>query len=115
MEERLENKQLFDEMAAFFVQQVLSGMDSHVDLAHSSDAEIDHLMELEVPRVIIDDTVENNLQARHALDALDIDPDDQKKLSKIADSDYSGTITMLELVTALQRLRGTPRRSDTIS
>merc|ERR1712110_1142275 len=49
-----------------------------------------------------------------ALQALDIDPNDHKKLSDILDPDHSGTISIHELVNGLQRLRGQPRRSDTV-
>merc|ERR1712129_202871 len=59
--------------------------------------------------------VTQNEQARHALIELDIDPEDHKYLSDILDPDNSGTIGVLELVDGLQRLRGEPRRSDTIA
>merc|ERR1712110_178973 len=73
------------------------------------------IVEVDVPRSVIDSVVKTDAQARQALDALDIDSEDQKKLSRILDMDQSDAINMLTIMNGLQRLRGIPRRSDTIS
>jgi hypothetical protein len=54
-------------------------------------------------------------KVKDALDALDIDSNDHKRLSDILDPDHSGTISVLELVEGLRRLRGAPRRSDVVT
>merc|ERR1712232_1190652 len=53
--------------------------------------------------------------AVQALNALDIDAQDHKYLSDILDPDKSGSITVLEFVRGLKRLRGEPRRSDIVT
>merc|ERR1712217_400077 len=50
------------------------------------------------------------------LDTLDVDPDDHDKLGDILDADHSASITIIELVNGLQRLRGYKlKRSDVVS
>merc|ERR1712113_14281 len=53
--------------------------------------------------------------AIQALNALDIEAGDHPKLANILDYRHAGAINVVDLVNGLQRLRGTPRRSDSIS
>jgi len=53
--------------------------------------------------------------AQQALHRLDIDPNDHAFLADILDPQNDGSISVLELVNGLKRLRGEPRRSDIIS
>merc|ERR1712151_528939 len=53
--------------------------------------------------------------AIEALEALDIDLVDRSKLSKILDHRHTGSVSVVEVLNGLQRLRGQPKRSDTIS
>merc|ERR1712070_1300318 len=52
---------------------------------------------------------------QQALEGLDIDPNDHKRLPDIMDPDHSGSVSVLELINGIQRLRGHPRRSDVIT
>jgi len=73
------------------------------------------ILKAEFPQDDFDDVLKEDHSAKHALIELDIDPQDNKYLSDILDSDHGGTIGVLELVDGLKRLRGEPRRSDTIA
>merc|ERR1712232_251972 len=101
LRERLENKELFDSLAAFIMKQVLSSIDAHFEVAQALTDDIDHIMELEIPRKVIDATIKNDASVRKALDALDIDPEDQKKLSRIADSASKGHVGVMQFITTL--------------
>jgi len=50
----------------------------------------------------------------HALDELDIDPQDHDKLSDILDPQNDGCVPVLDLIDGIRRLRGFPRRSDIV-
>jgi Ca2+-binding EF-hand superfamily protein len=49
-----------------------------------------------------------------ALEDLEIDAADHRGLFEILDADNTGSITLVEFLDGLRRLRGFPRRSDTI-
>jgi len=49
------------------------------------------------------------------LKALDIDACDHRRLSEILDPDHCGTISMLDLVEGLHRMRGPPSRGDVVA
>jgi len=53
-------------------------------------------------------------KVKHALDALDIDPQDHDKLSDILDPQNDGQVPVLDLIDGIRRLRGFPRRSDIV-
>jgi len=53
--------------------------------------------------------------AQQALHRLDIDPTDHSFLADILDPQNDGSISVMELIDGLKRLRGEPRRSDIIS
>jgi hypothetical protein len=76
---------------------------------------IDEVMQVEFHREVIADVIANNAIVKEALDNLDIEPEDHKRLSDILDPDHSGTIGTLELINGLARLRGAPRRSDVVT
>jgi len=76
---------------------------------------INDILQVEFYRKDFDYVLKEKESAQHALIELDIDPQDNKYLSDILDPDNSGTIGVLELVDGLKRLRGEPRRSDTIA
>jgi len=53
-------------------------------------------------------------EVKQALDDLDINPDDHRYLSELLDPDNGGSITVVDFVNGLRRLRGDPRRSDIV-
>merc|ERR550532_1529935 len=61
------------------------------------------------------DEVVNDTAAVDALLKLDIDEREHRYLSDILDPDNSGRISMKELLDGLRRLRGEPRRSDSVT
>jgi len=54
-------------------------------------------------------------EAIRALDDLDISRDDHRYLSDILDPDNGGSVTIIDVVDGLKRLRGEPRRSDIVA
>jgi hypothetical protein len=95
------------------------------DIGHSKDEveitpdnmeeNFDALVKIEFTRSMLEEAVMHNLIVQGALDGLDIEPNDHKRLSDILDPDHSGTIDVLELVDGLHCLRGDPRRSDVVT
>jgi len=67
------------------------------------------------PRSVLDAVIADDHTVSHALRNLDIDQEDYTKLSDILDPDNSGTISGIELLDGLKRLRGDARRSDIIT
>merc|ERR1719265_1277264 len=76
---------------------------------------VEHLMEIEFHDHTIVKAVNEDPQVKVALEELDIEADDHKRLGDILDPDHSGTIGVPELINGLQRLRGVPRRSDVVT
>merc|ERR1712232_243320 len=77
----------------------------------------DHLEEigaLDIPCHIVSEAVKEP-DACNALLNLDICEDDHSHLADILDPDNGGTLTILDIMDGLARLRGEPRRSDIIS
>merc|ERR1712232_304277 len=62
-----------------------------------------------IERVFMD---EGTIRSLHA---LDIDPNDHNNLAEILDHDGTGSVGIIELVDGIRRLRGEPRRSDTVT
>eukprot|EP00929_Paragymnodinium_shiwhaense_P071606 TRINITY_DN36386_c0_g1_i1.p1 TRINITY_DN36386_c0_g1~~TRINITY_DN36386_c0_g1_i1.p1 ORF type:complete len:642 (+),score=85.25 TRINITY_DN36386_c0_g1_i1:74-1999(+) len=52
--------------------------------------------------------------AKTALHDMDVDIQDAQDLAEILDPDQNGSITVIELIDGLQRIRGCPRRSDVV-
>lgn len=75
---------------------------------------VDEVVHVEFSRKTIEDVTLGNQSVRESLAQLDINSNDHKRLSDILDPDHSGTVTVLELMFGLQRLRGEPRRSDVV-
>merc|ERR1712137_676424 len=77
--------------------------------------DVDTIAELSLHRDVIERVCCEDEPAIKALEALDIDPADQKTLAKIADYQQMGRVSIMELVNTIYRIRGLPRRSDTVS
>jgi len=69
---------------------------------------------LEVSAAKVDEVVQDPIAMR-ALGDLDIDPEDNARLSELLDPDNGGTISIRDLVDGLRRLRGEPKRSDIVA
>eukprot|EP00929_Paragymnodinium_shiwhaense_P053364 TRINITY_DN26702_c0_g1_i1.p1 TRINITY_DN26702_c0_g1~~TRINITY_DN26702_c0_g1_i1.p1 ORF type:complete len:562 (+),score=73.39 TRINITY_DN26702_c0_g1_i1:60-1745(+) len=54
-------------------------------------------------------------EVKKALGELDVDPEDHECLSEILDVDQNGSVAVIELLQAIKRLRGDPRRSDLVT
>jgi len=115
---RLNDKALYSRSFTKVLRRILkhpTSVDAHKRFASNMLEHAQDLSEVRIPRSIIDEVVKNDGEAKDALNALDIDPVDQRKLSKILDSSHSGSVGVIELMNGLVRLRGMPRRSDTVS
>lgn len=75
---------------------------------------VEEVAELEIPRACFKDCMEVP-DAREALLNLDIGEEDHAHLDDILDPDQSGSISILEFMDGVARLRGLPRRSDVIT
>jgi len=89
------------------IDAMMEGRCSHQMVAEILQAEFSRT---DFEKVLFEDD-----SAMSALVELDIAKHDHKYLSDILDPDNSGAIGVLELVDGLKRLRGEPRRSDTIA
>merc|ERR1719362_2342472 len=92
-----------------------SGAIDRMSEGRCSRSMIEDILQAEFHRDEFDRVVHEDQSAKKALIELDIEPQDHKYLSDILDPDNGGTIGVLELVDGLKRLRGEPRRSDTIA
>eukprot|EP00929_Paragymnodinium_shiwhaense_P099447 TRINITY_DN6109_c0_g1_i1.p1 TRINITY_DN6109_c0_g1~~TRINITY_DN6109_c0_g1_i1.p1 ORF type:complete len:748 (-),score=154.96 TRINITY_DN6109_c0_g1_i1:207-2450(-) len=72
------------------------------------------LCNMEMANFYIEKLVEEP-DAKAALEALDIDPEDYPILADIFDPDNGGTVTVMDLVDGIRKLRGEPRRSDIVT
>eukprot|EP00931_Biecheleriopsis_adriatica_P081917 TRINITY_DN55276_c0_g1_i1.p1 TRINITY_DN55276_c0_g1~~TRINITY_DN55276_c0_g1_i1.p1 ORF type:complete len:575 (+),score=104.48 TRINITY_DN55276_c0_g1_i1:70-1794(+) len=110
--ERLRDEVLWAKQLTMLIEHIF---DVEVDTAKIHDHDfMTYLAETEVPRHSLDDLVQDQ-EVREALNALDIDEHDHRKLSDILDPSHRGAVGVLDLVDGLQRLRGMPRRSDTVT
>eukprot|EP00930_Biecheleria_cincta_P068585 TRINITY_DN5614_c0_g1_i2.p1 TRINITY_DN5614_c0_g1~~TRINITY_DN5614_c0_g1_i2.p1 ORF type:complete len:583 (+),score=82.26 TRINITY_DN5614_c0_g1_i2:61-1749(+) len=113
--DRLCDHSLWVKNAVQFIRCLLKHDGCGLQVPGSLVDHVEEIADLDVPRRVIEEVIQTDPLARQALDELDIDRDDQRKLAKILDAGHSGRITMMWLVNGLSRLRGLPARSDTIS
>eukprot|EP00929_Paragymnodinium_shiwhaense_P056801 TRINITY_DN28442_c0_g2_i1.p1 TRINITY_DN28442_c0_g2~~TRINITY_DN28442_c0_g2_i1.p1 ORF type:complete len:673 (-),score=77.94 TRINITY_DN28442_c0_g2_i1:79-2097(-) len=74
---------------------------------------IDSIYDLDISRAVMDEIgLDPAVQA--ALEDLDVDPEDHEILADIIDVDQNGFVVVIELLQAIRRLRGDPRRSDIV-
>merc|ERR1712066_72836 len=74
---------------------------------------VHHLGQLVITKETLDEVVQHP-EAIRALELLDIHRGDHEFLSDILDPDNSGSVSVLEMVDGIRRLRGEPRRSDIV-
>jgi len=113
--QRLEDEERWATNVATIIKALLAETpeNSHID-QDSMTSEVDKIVNIDFDRMVMEKLVRCDA-VKMSLNALDIDPADHKMLWDILDPDHSGRISMLELVNGLQRLRGVPRRSDTVT
>merc|ERR1712187_371946 len=105
MGKRLDDRDLFQKNAATLLKEILVDAESgYLNLKGLAD-DVETIATLKIERHVIDKVIKNNDAAKEALEALDIDAEDQKQLSKIADYNQKGSVSMLELLNVLQRIR----------
>eukprot|EP00929_Paragymnodinium_shiwhaense_P095375 TRINITY_DN5647_c1_g1_i1.p1 TRINITY_DN5647_c1_g1~~TRINITY_DN5647_c1_g1_i1.p1 ORF type:complete len:270 (-),score=40.34 TRINITY_DN5647_c1_g1_i1:335-1144(-) len=75
---------------------------------------VDKIYELDVSCSLMDE-IGCDPDVRAALEELDVDPEDHDNLSEILDVDQNGSVVVTELLQAIKRLRGNPRRSDIVT
>jgi len=74
---------------------------------------VESIYQIDLQKSLLDELVKRP-EVKEALDDLDINPDDHCHLSELLDPDNGGTISVVDLVDGLRRLRGEPRRSDVV-
>eukprot|EP00928_Gymnodinium_smaydae_P097625 TRINITY_DN8896_c0_g4_i1.p1 TRINITY_DN8896_c0_g4~~TRINITY_DN8896_c0_g4_i1.p1 ORF type:complete len:596 (-),score=101.99 TRINITY_DN8896_c0_g4_i1:99-1850(-) len=74
----------------------------------------EEINELEIERHELDKLVTTNKEVMRALACLDIAPEENQRLSEVLDPDNGGTISVVDVVDGLGRLRGDPKRSDMV-
>jgi len=112
---RLNDKELFSKHAGIFIWRILNSPEAGYAVGTSLADDVDRIVDWPLERSLIQKIANDDEVASAALDALDIDPEDQKHISQIADYNQAGSVSVVQLLNVLQRLRGIPRRSDIIS
>eukprot|EP00929_Paragymnodinium_shiwhaense_P047978 TRINITY_DN24324_c0_g2_i1.p1 TRINITY_DN24324_c0_g2~~TRINITY_DN24324_c0_g2_i1.p1 ORF type:complete len:663 (+),score=146.22 TRINITY_DN24324_c0_g2_i1:74-2062(+) len=89
----------------------------HADLLTEAEGDfveqVDGLYEMDVETDAMRD-IAKDPEVQRALNELDVDPEDHENLAVILDPDQGGSITVVELVDGIKRLRGDPKRSDIV-
>jgi hypothetical protein len=109
--ERLGNFPLWAENISTLIK-LLWTESGHSDTLLST--QVDKIMETKFPRAVLKDAVMSD-KGKNALSNLDIQEEDHEYLDDILDPDNGGSVTIVDLVDGLQRLRGDPRRSDIVT
>eukprot|EP00929_Paragymnodinium_shiwhaense_P116946 TRINITY_DN8701_c0_g1_i1.p1 TRINITY_DN8701_c0_g1~~TRINITY_DN8701_c0_g1_i1.p1 ORF type:complete len:665 (-),score=183.51 TRINITY_DN8701_c0_g1_i1:329-2323(-) len=123
--ERLADSALWSENVKDIVNEMLK---ANHELNHGPEPpkklsnSVEDIFKLDIPCSVIEHLVRvdkhgrpNNPEMIKALEALDIDPEDNPLLSDIFDPDNGGYVTVADLVDGLRKLRGDPRRSDIVT
>lgn len=110
---RLQDEQLWNSKITHLCRSIVAASQQiHVEGKLSDN--IVALVDLEVPREVIDEIVQLP-HVKDALSDLDINPEDHGHLSDLLDPDNGGTIGIIDFIDGIGRLRGDPRRSDIVS
>lgn len=114
---RLENYNLWAKNCSTILRALMSALPAQFGSEgnKTDTAFLQHVIDVEFTRDMVDHAVHHDEDVKDALEALDIDRNDHARLSDILDPDHSGGIGVLELVDGLRRLRGEPRRSDVVA
>ena len=106
------NEKLLASRVTRLISCILQRSDPNKEIRFNEET-VDELFEIEVPRVVIDETIKEP-DAKEILDELDIHPQDRTRLSDIFDPDNGGTVALSDVAAGIRRLRGEPRRSDIV-
>eukprot|EP00929_Paragymnodinium_shiwhaense_P096783 TRINITY_DN58470_c0_g6_i1.p1 TRINITY_DN58470_c0_g6~~TRINITY_DN58470_c0_g6_i1.p1 ORF type:complete len:658 (+),score=126.42 TRINITY_DN58470_c0_g6_i1:107-2080(+) len=110
--QRLQDDVLFATRVSRVVRRILEIVE-HTDASHRLSDNIDVIYDMDISRETMD-RVSADPAVQAALEDLDVDPEDYDSLSDILDVDENGTIVVMEMLQAIKRLRGNPRRSDIV-
>jgi len=118
LQERIDNQEIW----AFNVTRVLKGplMEQCPDMEELGGGELSDVMvstsiQSEFSCPFIEMVVRGNGEVRAALSALDISVYEIAHLADTLDTDNTGSVSTIELVNGLRKLRGNPRRGDIIA
>lgn len=112
---RLEDEEIWANNIVVLLKALDFGLgDNGEDNSSFTPKLVDKLLSTHVPRSVLNHVIAEDKSVVQALHNLDIDQQDHKYLVDILDPDNSGSISVLELVDGLKRLRGNSRRSDVI-
>jgi len=110
--ERLQNKKLWNTRITTLLRAMVQVSEQPLWGAKLSES-VEQVHQLEIESKLLDDLVQIPA-VKQALNDLDINPDDHRYLSELLDPDNGGTITALDFMNGIRRLRGDPRRSDIV-
>jgi len=110
---RLSNEVLWATRCTKLIWRLIE-MSADVETPESLFDAVNEIYLMDFPCDTFDDFVLDN-EVKKALTDLDIDPADHSKLSDILDPDNGGSITVIELLDGIRRMRGDPRRSDIVT
>lgn len=112
---RLHDEQRWSKNVTIIIRELFrAGGQYDFPLANLSTV-LDQVAQVEFSREALEDIVRESPTVVESLIALDIDSNDHRRLSDIFDPDHTGTVTVLDLMNGLQRLRGHPKRSDVVA
>jgi len=111
-DERLQDERRWNTRITTLVRNMVQFSESAPTSGKLSDS-VDAIYQLELQSSLLDQLVKLP-EVKHALDDLDINPDDHGHLSELLDPDNGGTISVTDFIEGLRRLRGEPRRSDIV-
>jgi len=108
--QRLEDKDRWSICMTTFIGHIVQ----HMGISGEKLSEhVEEVYAMDVPLHVIDEVCKEQAVI-DALVNLDIEEDGVEQLSDIMDPDNGGTIRIIEILEVIRRLRGDPRRSDTV-
>jgi len=114
-QDRLENEELWATSVCTIVRRCLEKTGYEEAIRQSGDQIQEYMLNTDIDCSVVDEVCQTDEEVTEALDNLDIDPFDHCNLADILDPDHTGTMSFVELVMGLHRLRGQPRRSDIVT
>eukprot|EP00929_Paragymnodinium_shiwhaense_P096779 TRINITY_DN58470_c0_g2_i2.p1 TRINITY_DN58470_c0_g2~~TRINITY_DN58470_c0_g2_i2.p1 ORF type:complete len:665 (+),score=137.60 TRINITY_DN58470_c0_g2_i2:78-2072(+) len=110
---RLQDNALWATRISTVVRRIVDAVLHDKDASGALSDNIDRIYDMDVPRAAMDEVGADPV-VQAALEELDVDPEDYESLSDILDVDENGSVLIIELLQAIKRLRGSPRRSDIV-
>jgi hypothetical protein len=113
---RLADRKLWASSVATIIRKIIAKQPCGVPENGKLSTAINDILQVEVSRVDFNTLVKKDKHVQRVLHSLDIDPNDHGKIGDILDANHNGSVSILDLVNGIQRLRGSNlKRSDVVS